>query len=191
MPCKRVKINELFHEQLWNEMNGFIMCYSRIWSLELPQFSHLQHLNRLLSLYRCYCSERWSPVHMNIPELSSFFSVCLKQEKYPHMGSEKFNIETKRYSTQSSPSITAGDPWKTNMRLTFLSSNNHLLRQMIVSCSLDYCAARSCPHKSRRTALLSNFIDSSLAQCVHFKLHSVITWLRDSTLCVWHFFFLI
>ncbi len=108
-------------------------------------------------------------------------------QSHPH----SIPIETKRYSTQSSPSITVGDPWKTNMRLTFLSSNNHLLRQMIVSCSLDYCAARSCPHKSRRTALLSNFIDSSLAQCVHFELHSVITWLRDSTLCVWHFFFLI
>ncbi len=101
MPCKRVKINELFHEQLWNEMNGFIMCYSRIWSLELPQFSHLQHLNCLLSLYRCYCSERWSPVHMNIPELSSFFklSECLlKTRKISAYGVRKINLIERVYN---------------------------------------------------------------------------------------------
>lgn len=123
----------------------------------------------------------WTNAHPRTPKATHAES---KTHMYPC-------LETTWYSTQSNPSITTGDPWKTTMRHTFLSSNNHLLRQMIVSCSLDYCAARSCPHKSRRTALLSNFIDSSLAQCVHFELHSVITWLRDSALCVWHFFSLI
>lgn len=85
------------------------------------------------------CTPIWTNAHPRTPKATHTHS---NTRLYPC-------LETKWYSTQSNPSITAGDPWKTNMWHTFLSSNNHLLRQMIVSYSLDYCAARSCPHKSR------------------------------------------